>query len=82
MSNIALPPDFRWGFATASYQIEGAVAEEGRLPSIWDTFCEKPGKIQDGTSGAVACDSYNKTVEDIQLLKQTGAQWYRFSVSW
>ncbi|KAL4792860.1 glycoside hydrolase superfamily [Aspergillus venezuelensis] len=82
MSNPALPHDFRWGFATASYQVEGAVAEDGRLPSIWDKFCEKAGKIQDGTSGAVACDSYNKTAEDIKLLKQTGAQWYRFSVAW
>ncbi|OJJ45615.1 hypothetical protein ASPZODRAFT_68694 [Penicilliopsis zonata CBS 506.65] len=81
-STATLPADFLWGFATASYQIEGAVNEDGRGPSIWDTFCQKPGKIADGSSGAVACDSYHRTHEDIALLKQYGAKAYRFSVSW
>jgi beta-glucosidase len=77
-----LPSDFLWGFATASYQIEGAVDEDGRGPSIWDTFCEIPGKIAGGASGEVACDSYHRTHEDIALLKECGAKAYRFSISW
>ncbi|PYI23035.1 glycoside hydrolase [Aspergillus violaceofuscus CBS 115571] len=77
-----LPKDFLWGFATASYQIEGAVAEDGRGPSIWDTFCKIPGKIADGSNGDVACDSYHRVDEDIALLKQCGAKAYRFSISW
>lgn len=81
-TNATLPPDFLWGFATASYQIEGGANEDGRGPSIWDTFCKIPGKIADGTSGDVACDSYHRTQEDIALLKQYGAKAYRFSISW
>ncbi|RMZ80944.1 hypothetical protein DV738_g2440, partial [Chaetothyriales sp. CBS 135597] len=77
-----LPGDFLWGFATAAYQIEGAVDADGRGPSIWDTFCKIPGKIADGSSGDVACNSYNRTADDISLLKQTGAKAYRFSISW
>jgi beta-glucosidase len=65
-----------------SYQIEGAAEADGRGPSIWDTFCRIPGKIADGSSGDVACDSYNRIHEDIELLKLTGAKAYRFSISW
>ncbi|KUI65446.1 Beta-glucosidase 1B [Cytospora mali] len=79
---MSLPSDFKWGFATASYQIEGAADEDGRGPSIWDTFCKIPGKIADGSSGAVACDSYHRTKEDIDLLKSLGCNSYRFSLSW
>ncbi|KAF4542403.1 Glycoside hydrolase family 1 [Lasiodiplodia theobromae] len=82
MTEAVLPKDFLWGFATASYQIEGAPEEDGRGPSIWDTFCRKPGKIADGSSGDVACDSYHRTAEDIALLKQCRAKAYRFSLSW
>ncbi|KEY71876.1 hypothetical protein S7711_06017 [Stachybotrys chartarum IBT 7711] len=78
----SLPKDFIWGFATASYQIEGSIDKDGRGPSIWDTFCERPGKIADGSSGVTACDSYNRTAEDIELLKSLGSQAYRFSISW
>ncbi len=78
----SLPADFIWGFATAAYQIEGAVNEDGRGPSIWDTFCKIPGKIANNGSGEVACDSYHRTHEDIELLKTCGAQAYRFSLSW
>lgn len=79
---MTLPKDFIWGFGTASYQIEGAVADDGRLPSIWDTFAHTPGKIADGSTGDVACDSYHRTAEDIALLKSYGAKAYRFSISW
>ncbi|KAH7239733.1 hypothetical protein FSOLCH5_014320 [Fusarium solani] len=79
---MSLPKDFVWGFGTASYQVEGSVAADGRAPSIWDTFCAEPGKISDGSSGKVACDTYRRTAEDIKLLKSYGAKAYRFSVSW
>ncbi|CAK7266625.1 hypothetical protein SEPCBS119000_002125 [Sporothrix epigloea] len=79
---MSLPKDFLWGFATAAYQIEGGADQDGRGPSIWDTFCAIPGKIADGSSGAVACDSYNRWKEDIQLLRTVGARAYRFSISW
>jgi len=77
-----LPADFLWGFATASYQIEGAPHEDGRADSIWDTFCRIPGKIADGTNGDVACDSYHRYKEDVALMKSLGAKAYRFSISW
>ncbi|KAK5936920.1 hypothetical protein PMZ80_010858 [Knufia obscura] len=77
-----LPSDFLWGFATASYQIEGAIDQEGRKSCIWDAFAAKPGKISDGTDGRTACDSYNRTGEDIALLKSLGAKAYRFSIAW
>ncbi|RYP71673.1 hypothetical protein DL771_004624 [Monosporascus sp. 5C6A] len=79
---MSLPSDFLWGFATASYQIEGAVDKDGRGPSIWDTFCAQESKIAGGADGSVACDSYNRTAEDIALLKKLGAPSYRFSISW
>ncbi|KAF2721323.1 glycoside hydrolase family 1 protein [Polychaeton citri CBS 116435] len=82
MASARLPSDFLWGYATASYQIEGAAAEDGRGPSIWDSFCQIPGKIADGSSGAVACDSYHRFRDDVALMKRLGAQAYRFSVSW
>jgi beta-glucosidase/6-phospho-beta-glucosidase/beta-galactosidase len=66
----------------ARYQIEGSPAADGRGPSIWDTFCKIPGKIADGSSGDVACDSYRRTAQDIDLLQKTGAKAYRFSISW
>jgi len=82
MTERVLDKNFLWGFATASYQIEGGPTADGRGPSIWDTFCKISGKIADGSSGDVACDSYNRTAEDIALLKLTGAKAYRFSISW
>ncbi|MBA2946990.1 GH1 family beta-glucosidase [Streptomyces himalayensis] len=78
----ALPPDFLWGVATSAYQIEGAVDADGRLPSIWDTFCARPGAIENGDTGDVACDSYRRRPEDLALLKELGAGSYRFSVAW
>lgn len=80
--SIDLPQGFRFGASTASYQIEGAVDEDGRGPSVWDTFCAEPGRIVDGTSGAVACDHYHRYAEDVALLAGLGVHGYRFSVAW
>ncbi|KAF3354024.1 Histone-lysine N-methyltransferase set-9 [Verticillium dahliae VDG1] len=71
---MSLPADFLWGFATAAYQIEGSIDADGRGPTIWDDFCKIPGKIADGSSGVVACDSYKRTAEDIALMKELGAK--------
>lgn len=73
---------FRWGVATAAYQIEGAVKADGRGPSIWDTFSALPGKISHGDQGTVADDSYFKYSEDIRLIRDMGLNSYRFSISW
>ncbi|MFF3095477.1 GH1 family beta-glucosidase [Streptomyces cyaneofuscatus] len=78
----AFPADFTWGVATAAYQIEGAVTEDGRSPSIWDTFSHTPGTIDGGDTGDVACDHYHRVPEDIGLIKQVGADAYRFSIAW
>jgi beta-glucosidase len=77
-----LAPDFRWGAATAAYQIEGAVAEDGRSPSIWDTFCRVPGAIENGDTGDIACDHYHRWPEDIGLMRRLGLDSYRFSIAW
>ncbi len=76
------PVDFRWGAATAAYQIEGAAYEDGRGASIWDTFCKTPGKVHNGESGDVACDHYHRFLDDIQMMKDLGLKNYRFSFSW
>jgi beta-glucosidase len=73
---------FVWGTATSSYQIEGAVSEDGRGPSIWDTFCATPGKVRDGDSGAVACDFYHRYPQDIDLMRELGIDAFRFSIAW
>jgi len=78
----ALPQDFVWGVATASYQIEGAVGEDGRAPSIWDTFSHTPGKIAQGDTGDVACDHYHRWPEDLALARELGVDAYRFSIAW
>lgn len=76
------PEDFLWGAATASYQIEGATEEDGRQPSVWDSFSRIPGKILNGDTGAVACDHYHRYQEDIQLMVELGIKNYRFSIAW
>ncbi len=76
------PAGFLWGAATAAYQIEGAVSEDGRGPSIWDTFSHTTGMVRDGDTGDVACDSYHRWPEDVALLAGLGAGAYRFSVAW
>jgi beta-glucosidase len=74
--------DFLWGVATAAFQVEGAVAEDGRGPSIWDTFTAEPGRVVNGETAEVACDHYHRYREDVALMKQLGVDAYRFSISW
>ena len=76
------PEAFIWGAATAAYQIEGAVNEDGRGPSIWDTFAHTPGKTLNGDTGDVAADHYHRDAEDVSILEQLGVDAYRFSLSW
>jgi beta-glucosidase len=76
------PPDFLWGCATASYQVEGAAFEDGRKASIWDTYSRTPGKIANGDTGDVADDHYHRYAEDIKLMKSLGVKAYRYSVAW
>ncbi|MGW7482995.1 GH1 family beta-glucosidase [Nonomuraea muscovyensis] len=73
---------FLWGTATAAYQIEGATGEDGRGPSVWDTFAHEPGRVRDGHTGDVACDHYHRWREDVALMSELGAGAYRFSISW
>jgi beta-glucosidase len=79
---MAFPAGFRWGVSTASYQVEGAVAEDGRGPSIWDTFVHQPGRVADGSTGDVACDHYHRYREDVALMADLGVGAYRFSIGW
>ncbi len=79
---LKFPAGFVWGSATASYQIEGAIHEDGRGPSIWDTFSATPGKVLNSDNGAVACDHYHRWPEDIALMQQLNLTGYRFSVAW
>ncbi|MFE2874213.1 GH1 family beta-glucosidase [Streptomyces roseus] len=78
----ALPRRFAWGTATSAYQIEGAVAEDGRAPSIWDTFSHTPGAVDGGHTGDIACDHYHRWREDIALMRELGTNAYRMSVAW
>src|SRR5262245_62866724 len=82
LDRAAFGPEFQLGVATSSYQIEGAVNEGGRAPSIWDEFTHTPGKIRDGSSGDVACDHYHRMAEDVQLMAWLGVDAYRFSIAW
>lgn len=82
MTKRQFPSDFVWGAATAAYQVEGAAAEDGKGRSIWDTFCEVPGVIVDGSTGAVACDQYHRYAKDVAIMAELGLGAYRFSISW
>jgi len=79
---MSFPKNFVWGAATSAYQIEGAVDEDGRAPSVWDAHCAQPGRIQDGSSGAGACEHYRRSSADVQLIASLGLQAYRFSIAW
>jgi beta-glucosidase len=76
------PDGFLWGASTAAYQIEGAVREDGRGPSIWDVFSHLPGTILNGDTGDVACDHYHRWPEDVALMRELGLGAYRLSTSW
>ncbi|MEV4084876.1 GH1 family beta-glucosidase [Nonomuraea fuscirosea] len=78
----AFPENFVWGTATAAYQVEGAWNEDGRGPSVWDTFSHTPGLVAHGDTGDVACDHYHRLEEDLDLLGALGVGAYRFSISW
>ncbi|MDT0441777.1 GH1 family beta-glucosidase [Streptomyces johnsoniae] len=82
LSPEQFPEGFAWGTATASYQIEGAVHEDGRLPSVWDTFSHTPGKVFRNQTGDLADDHYHRYPEDISLLADLGVTHYRFSLAW
>jgi beta-glucosidase len=79
---MAFPQGFRWGVATASYQIEGSPYKVGGGYTVWDMFCKKPGAVHEGENGDVACDHYNRYREDVALMKELGIQNYRLSISW
>ncbi|MFG3494316.1 GH1 family beta-glucosidase [Streptomyces sp. NPDC047928] len=80
--SVSFPPRFLWGTATAAYQIEGAAQEDGRTPSIWDTFSHTPGRTRNGDTGDVAADHYHRRPDDVRLMADLGVNAYRFSVSW
>lgn len=82
MTALRFPDGFRWGTATSSYQIEGAIDVDGRRPSIWDEFCKVPGAIAGGDDGSIAADHYHRYAEDVDLMAGLGLGTYRFSVAW
>ncbi|WP_344739549.1 GH1 family beta-glucosidase [Microbacterium awajiense] len=82
VTSLAFPPDFTFGSATAAYQVEGAFDEDGRGPSIWDTFSKTPGKVWNADTGDVACDHYHRWEGDLDLMADLGLDAYRFSIAW
>ena len=82
MASYEFPKSFVWGTATASYQVEGAAAEDGRGPSVWDTFSHSPGHTAFEHTGDRSVDQYHRYKEDVALMKWLGAKAYRFSCSW
>jgi beta-glucosidase len=79
---ISFPTDFLWGAAASAYQTEGAVAADGRTPSVWDTFCATPGTIRAGETGEQACDFFHRYPDDIELMRELGLDAFRFSIAW
>jgi beta-glucosidase len=81
-SMMNFPPQFVWGAATSSYQIEGATAEDGRGVCVWDALCAQPGRVHGAHDGAIACDHYHRYREDVGIMRELGLRAYRFSTSW
>src|SRR5690554_7686171 len=79
---LRFPDGFLWGAATSAFQIEGALDEDGRGPSIWDTFTNQPGKIYKGQNAREAAGHYHRWAEDLELMRQLGLGAYRFSTAW
>jgi beta-glucosidase len=79
---LSFPPGFTWGAATAAYQIEGAPSADGKGPSTWDTFSHVPGNVRGDDTGDIACDSYHRYADDVELMASLGLNSYRFSISW
>ncbi|MBB6240856.1 GH1 family beta-glucosidase [Rhodanobacter sp. MP1X3] len=79
---LDFPKDFLWGVSTSAYQIEGALHEDGRGPSIWDSFCSEPGRIANGDTAETACDHYHRYPDDVALMATLGVDAYRFSIAW
>ena len=79
---LTFPANFVWGAATAAYQIEGAVRDDGRGESIWDRFCATPGKVRNDESGTIACDHYHRYIDDVHLMADLSLRAYRFSIAW
>ncbi|KAJ8124541.1 hypothetical protein O1611_g9098 [Lasiodiplodia mahajangana] len=82
VDELPLPADFVWGVATAAYQIEGAASQDGKGPSIWDTFTHLTPSRTSGANGDIACDHYNRMPEDVDLMASLNVEVYRFSISW
>jgi beta-glucosidase len=82
MNAQRFPDDFVWGAATSAYQVEGATREDGRGPSVWDTFAAVPGNVKDGDTGDPGADQYHRYGEDIELMADLGLRSYRFSIAW
>src|SRR5580704_3959989 len=76
------PPEFLFGAATAAYAIEGAWNEDGKGESIWDRFSHTAGRVKGAATGDVACDSYHRYKEDVELMKKLNLKSYQFSISW
>ncbi len=82
MSIVKFPNDFIWGVAASAYQVEGAWNEDGKGPSIWDTFSHIPGKVKNDENGDIAIDHYHRYKDDVALMAQLGLPAYRFSIAW
>ena len=82
LSRADFGDDFVWGCSTSAFQIEGGASADGRVPSIWDTFCQQPGAIRDGSDGSIACDHFKRWPQDMDLGRSLGLNAYRFSISW
>ncbi|WP_433085108.1 GH1 family beta-glucosidase [Dactylosporangium sp. CA-052675] len=81
-AGLVFPAGFAWGASTSAYQVEGAAAEDGRGPSVWDTFSHQAGHTRGGDTGDVAADHYHRVYEDLDLMRDLGLKSYRFSISW